>query len=242
MRIVVTLQIIRNQLSAIDNPPLAEKLMVLYFDYMILMCLNAATSGKKIIQDELEHRFPAYAEQFESMAGRLRRMCLSITGPRSSSTVDETIPTATRDMINSMVVNAKNVSGNDKVAWYADAKGDIRNAVFLSEALPHLADIGYAWKGTLLYGPPGAGKTQLTLSVAAGGKCKMFHVLCSSIVDKYLGATERNVHALFKVAQEHAPSVIFIDGVDALFSVRENRHEEASTQRLKSEFLSALTM
>ena len=242
MRSVVTLQTMRNQLSTINNPPLAEKLMVLHFDYMILMCLNAATPGKKIIQDEIEHRFPAYAEQFESMAGRLRRMRLSITGPRSSSTVDETIPTATRDMINSMVVNAKNVSGNDKVAGYADAKGDIRNAVFLSEALPHLADIGYAWKGILLYGPPGTGKTQLALSVAAGGKCKVFHVLCSSIVDKYLGATERNVRALFKVAQEHAPSVIFIDEVDALFSARETRHEEASTQRLKSEFLSALTM
>ena len=94
----------------------------------------------------------------------------------------------------------------------------------------------------MLYGPPGTGKTQLALSVAAEGNCKVFHVMCSSIVDKYLGASEKNVHALFKIAQEKAPSVIFIDEVDALFSVRETKHAEASTQRLKSEFLSALTM
>lgn len=44
------------------------------------------------------------------------------------------------------------------------------------------------------------------------------------------------------LSQENKPSVVFIDEVDALFSVRESKHAEASTQRLKSEFLSALTM
>ncbi len=169
-------------------------------------------------------------------------------GPRSTSkiqaplAIDESIPTATRDMINSLLVDAKSVTGHNKIAGCADAKEDIRNAVFLGEVLPHLADIEYGWKGILLHGPPGTGKTQLALSVAAEGNCNVFHVLSSSIVDKYLGATERNVRALFKIAQENIPSVIFIDEVDALFSVRETRQAEASTQRLKSEFLSALTM
>ena len=172
-------------------------------------------------------------------------------GPRATSlparstslpAIDDSIPAATRDMINSLLVDTESVSGHDKIAGCADAKEDIRNAVFLGEVLPHLADIEYGWKGILLHGPPGTGKTQLALSVAAEGKCKVFHVLSSSIVDKYLGATERNVRALFKIAQENTPSVIFIDEVDALFSVRETRHAEASTQRLKSEFLSALTM
>ena len=165
-------------------------------------------------------------------------------GPRSTSppVIDESIPAATRDMINSLLVDSRNVSGHDKIAGSTDAKEDIRNAVFLGEVLPHLADIEYGWKGILLHGPPGTGKTQLALSIAAEGKCKVFHVLSSSIVDKYLGATERNVRALFRMAQENTPSVIFIDEVDALFSVRETSHAEASTQRLKSEFLSALTM
>ena len=242
MTSILTLQTMRNQLNDIDNPPLADKLMVLHFDYIMLMCLNGATPGKQKVQDEMAHRFTAYEEQFESIAGELRTTQLSTNGPRSPHPIGDSIPTATRDMINAMLVGAGGVWGNDKIAGSTDAKKDIRHAVLIDEGLPHLADIGYGWKGILLFGPPGTGKTQLALSVAAEGNCKVFHVKCSSIVDKYLGASERNVRALFKIAQRNTPSVIFIDEVDALFSVRETRHAEASTQRLKSEFLSALTM
>ena len=147
MRSVLTLQTMRNQLNDIDNPPLAEKLMVMHFDYIMLMCLNGATPGKRNIQDEIEHRFPAYEEQFGSIAGELRRMRFSTAGPSSSPPVDEIIPTATRDMINSMLVNAKNVSGNDKIAGSADAKKDIRHAVFLGEGLPHLAGKASCYMG-----------------------------------------------------------------------------------------------
>lgn len=243
MKSVLTFQTMRDQFNDADNPQLAQKLMVLHFDYIMLMCLNGAIPGKKDNQDEIKYRFPDYEEQFESLAGELRRMQLSKQdGPRSLAPIDESIPTATRDMINSLLVDSRNVSGHDKIAGCTNAKENIRNAVFLGEVLPHLADIEYGWKGILLHGPPGTGKTQLALSVAAEEKCNVFHVMSCSIVDKYLGATERNVRALFKIAQENTPSVIFIDEVDALFSVRETSHVEASTQRLKSEFLSALTM
>ena len=243
MKSVLTLQTMRDQFNDVDNPQLAQKLMVLHFDYIMLMCLNGATPGKKDVRDEIKYRFPDCEEQFESIAGVLRSTrLLKQDSPRSLPPIDESIPAATRDMINSLLVNARNVSGYDKIAGSADAKEDIRNAVFLGEVLPHLADIEYGWKGILLHGPPGTGKTQLALSVAAEGNCKLFHVLSSSIVDKYLGATERDVRALFRIAQENSPSVIFIDEVNALFSARETSHAEASTQRLRSEFLSALTM
>ena len=232
----------RDQLNDVDNAQLAQKLIVMHFDYIMLMCLNGAIPGKKDVRDEIKYRFPDYEEQFESIAGVLRSVRLSKQdGPGSSPPIDESIPEVTRDMINSLLVDSRNVSGH-KMAGSAHAKKDIRNAVFLGEVLPHLADIEYGWKGILLHGPPGTGKTQLALSVAAEGKCKVFHVLSSSIVDKYLGAMERNVRALFRIAQENTPSVIFIDEVDGLFSVRETSHAEASTQRLKSEFLSALTI
>ena len=244
MRTVLTLQTMRDQFNDVDNLQVAQKLMVLHFDYIMLMCLNGAIPGKKDVRDEIQHRFPDYEEQFGSLAEELRRMRPGLNeGPISTSlpAIDESIPAATRDMINSLLVDAGSVAGHDKVAGCADAKEDIRSAVFLGEVLPHLADIEFGWKGILLHGPPGTGKTQLALSLAAEDKRKVFHVLSSSIVDKYLGATERNVRALFRIAQENTPSVIFIDEVDALFSVRETRHAEASTQRLKSEFLSALT-
>ena len=74
MRSVFTLQTMRDQFNDVDNPQLAQKLMVLHFDYIMLMCLNGATPGKKDVQEEINHRFPNYEEQFESLAGKLRRM------------------------------------------------------------------------------------------------------------------------------------------------------------------------
>ena len=154
---------------------------------------------------------------------------------------DASIPQETRDMIFALKVDPSNVASQDKIAGYAVAKEDIETAVFVPTGLPHLAE--YGWKGILLHGISGTGKTQLALSIAsANSKCTVFHVLSSSIVDKYLGATERNVRALFAIAQQNTPSVVFIDEVDALFSVRETKYAEASTQRLKSELLSVLTM
>ena len=74
MRSVFTLQIMRDQSSYVDVPQLAQKLMVLHFDYIMLMCLNGATPGKKDVQDEINYRFPDYKELFESLAAELRRM------------------------------------------------------------------------------------------------------------------------------------------------------------------------
>ena len=74
MRSVFTLQTMRDQFNNVDNPQLAQKLMVLHFDYIMLMCLNGATPGKKDVQEEINHRFPNYEEQFESLAEELRRM------------------------------------------------------------------------------------------------------------------------------------------------------------------------
>ena len=74
MRSVLTLQTMRDQFNEVENPQLAQKLMLLHFDYIMLMCLNGATPGKKDVQDEINHRFPDYEEQFESLAAELRRM------------------------------------------------------------------------------------------------------------------------------------------------------------------------
>ena len=128
-----------------------------------------------------------------------------------------------------------------KLAGCQSAKEDIESAVFMGVALPHLVEHEFGWKGILLHGPPGTGKTQLALCVASDPTCTVYHIRSSNIVDKYLGATEKNIRALFTIAQETTPSVIFIDEADAFFSVRESRHAEANTQRLKSEFLSAMT-
>lgn len=70
--------------------------------------------------------------------------------------------------------------------------------------------------GVLLYGPPGTGKTMMAKAVAHHTKCAFIRVVGSEFVQKYLGEGPRMVRDVFRMAKENAPSVIFIDEVDAI--------------------------
>jgi spastin len=90
-------------------------------------------------------------------------------------------------------------------------------------------------RGLLLFGPPGNGKTMIARALAAESGARFFNISASSLTSKYLGDGEKLVRALFAVAREVQPSVIFIDEVDSLLSNRSESEHEA-TRRLKTEF------
>ena len=91
-------------------------------------------------------------------------------------------------------------------------------------------------RGLLLFGPPGNGKTMIARALAAESGARFFNISASSLTSKYLGDGEKLVRALFAVAREVQPSVIFMDEVDSLLSSRSESEHEA-TRRLKTEFL-----
>jgi proteasome regulatory subunit len=77
-------------------------------------------------------------------------------------------------------------------------------------------------KGVLLYGPPGTGKTLLAKAVAHHTKATFIRVVGSEFVQKYIGEGARLVREVFQLAKEKAPSIIFIDEIDAIAARRTN--------------------
>lgn len=70
-------------------------------------------------------------------------------------------------------------------------------------------------KGVILYGSPGTGKTLLAKAVANQTSATFLRVVGSELIQKYLGDGPKLVRELFRVAEELAPSIVFIDEIDA---------------------------
>jgi len=75
-------------------------------------------------------------------------------------------------------------------------------------------------KGVILYGVPGTGKTLLAKAVAHQTSATFLRVVGSELIQKYLGDGPKLVRELFRVAEEHAPSIVFIDEIDAIGTKR----------------------
>lgn len=71
-------------------------------------------------------------------------------------------------------------------------------------------------KGLLLYGPPGTGKTMLAKAVANETDAHFIHLSGPEIMSKFYGESEANIRGVFKEAEENAPSIVFIDEIDAI--------------------------
>src|SRR2546422_2350226 len=75
-------------------------------------------------------------------------------------------------------------------------------------------------KGILLYGPPGCGKTMLAKAIATENDMTFFNVSIADVLSKWVGESERIVKEIFRQAREKAPSIVFFDEIEALFTVR----------------------
>lgn len=75
-------------------------------------------------------------------------------------------------------------------------------------------------KGILLYGPPGTGKTLLAKAVASSTHSTFIELVASELVQKFIGEGAKLVKELFLLAREKAPSIVFIDELDALAGTR----------------------
>lgn len=86
-------------------------------------------------------------------------------------------------------------------------------------------------KGVLLYGPPGTGKTVIAKAVASETDVYFTHISGPEIIGKFYGESEERLRNIFEDAQAHAPSIIFIDEIDAIAPKREEMGGEKQVER-----------
>ena len=95
-------------------------------------------------------------------------------------------------------------------------------------------------RGVLLYGPPGCGKTFVVRALASTGRLSVHAVKGSELMDKWVGASEKAVRELFGRARDSAPSLVFLDEVDALAPRRGQSFDSGVTDRVVAALLTEL--
>jgi transitional endoplasmic reticulum ATPase len=130
----------------------------------------------------------------------------------------------------------------DDVGDMADVKQSLTETVLWPLQYPDsFSRLGIAPpRGVLLYGPPGCGKTFLVRALAGSGRLNVLSVKGAELMDKWVGESERAVRDLFARARQAAPTLVFLDEVDALAPRRGQSSDSGVADRVVAALLTEL--
>lgn len=185
-----------------------------------------------------------YVRILSTLNRELLKPSSSVALHRHSNALVDILPPEADSSISLLGDNEKPDVSYSDIGGYDIQKQEIREAVELP--LTHAGlyqQLGIdPPRGVLLYGPPGTGKTMLAKAVAHHTTAAFIRVVGSEFVQKYLGEGPRMVRDVFRLAKENAPSIIFIDEVDAIATARFDAQTGADreVQRILMELLNQM--
>ena len=141
---------------------------------------------------------------------------------RQTLAVLEKLPSAKDPLVMGAEVDNKPIETYKDIGGLTEQLDELRSTIELPMLYPkRFSKIGIEPpKGVLLIGAPGTGKTLMAKAVANATKATFIRLIGSELVQKYIGEGARLVRELFQLAQEKAPSIIFIDELDAVGAKR----------------------
>lgn len=141
---------------------------------------------------------------------------------RQTLAILETLPSAKDPLIMGAEVDSKPIETYKDIGGLTEQLDELRSTIELPMLYPkRFSRIGIEPpKGVLLIGAPGTGKTLMAKAVANATNATFIRLIGSELVQKYIGEGARLVRELFQLAQEKAPSIIFIDELDAVGAKR----------------------
>lgn len=221
-----------------EDPEERKKLATTFhgqLTYLYSMYNTSPEFYKPMIKNQYELRLTEYKEM-EKNAGYIAPKVEVDTGVKGGAKGKDDKDDRSGAVMDTIISEKPNVHWED-IAGLHEAKKSLNEALVMPIKYPaFFTGNVQPWKGILLYGPPGTGKTFLAKACATECESTFFSVSSSDLMSKYVGESEKLIKQLFKLAQEKAPSIIFIDEIDSMCGNR-SEGENESSRRVKTEFL-----
>jgi len=168
----------------------------------------------------------------------------SVLTEQKNLTIIGVIPRSKKFLVEQFVIMEKPDVVWDDIGGLIKQIKEVKEVIELPLKRPHVFKrIGITPpKGILLHGPPGTGKTILAKAVAASTKSTFIEIVGSELVQKFIGEGAKLVKEVFQLAREKAPSIVFVDELDAIAAKRieMGTSGEREVQRTFMQFLAEL--
>ena len=211
LRLEQELSSLRNEIDRLREPPLVSATVIDMLE----------DSGKVIVKSSTGPSFvvnPSRKVKNENLTPGMR-----VALNQRTFAIMEILPTKLDPFVKGMEVidEIPDISYED-VGGLDDQILEVRETVELPLLKPELfKKVGIdPPKGVLLYGPPGTGKTLVAKAVAHETEATFIRIIGSELVQKFIGEGARLVREIFNLAKQKAPTILFIDELDAIGSQR----------------------